>query len=269
MKLKVSVLSLLLFCLVFQINAQDRETKTHTIKDIKAIAISGNVDIHVKQGTSKTIKIEASERQHEKMDVKIRDNSVSVSCKGGKRNEKAVQVYVEVQNLNAIAGSSGADIYFKNTIETENLNIALSSGSDLSGSVEVEKLTCATSAGSDLNLKEVKAEKIQLVASGGSDIGTQNISATKVSLVISGGSDADFSGSCDNLDLVASGGSDFNGNSFKTATSNIVVSGGSDAYIHVTEELSIIASGSSDVICKGKPTIKDKKVSKGSDFIMK
>ena len=159
MKLKSSILSVLFLCLVFSINAQDRETKTHTVKDVKSIAVNGNVDIHIKQGNSKTVKIEASEKQHEKMEVDINGSSVSVSCKGGKKNDKPVKVYVEVQNLNALASSSGADVYLENTIKSDELSIALSGGSDMSGSVDVNKLNCATSAGSDLDLKEVTAKK--------------------------------------------------------------------------------------------------------------
>lgn len=269
MKLKASVLSVLLCCLMFQINAQDRETKTHTVKDVKSIAVSGNVDIHIKQGSSKTVTIEASQNQHDKMEVEIKDNAISVACKGGKKNDKPVQVYVEVENLNAIAGSTGADIYFKNTIRAKKMNIALSSGSDLSGEIEVDKINIATSSGSDLNLKSLDANELQIALSGGSDMIAENVSVTKANLVISGGSDVDIAGTCDNMSLVASGGSDFMGNDFKVEKSSIIVSGASDANVHVSDEVSVVASGSSDIICKGKPNVKDKKISKGSDFIMK
>ena len=108
-----------------------------------------------------------------------------------------------------------------------------------------------------------------MAASGGSDINAKKINATKMDLAISGGSDANLSGNCDKLNLVASGGSDFGGNNFKAEKSSVVVSGGSDANIHVTEELSIVASGSSDVVCRGNPEVKSKKISKNCDFSMK
>ncbi|MFK7945985.1 MAG: DUF2807 domain-containing protein [Saprospiraceae bacterium] len=269
MKLKASVLSVLLCCFVFQINAQNIETKTHTIKDVKSIAVDGNVDIHIKQGNSKTVKIEATAKQHKQMQVKIKGNAVSVSCKEGKRMDKPVQVYLEVENLNALAGSGGADVYFDNRIQTQTLNIALSGGSDLLGTIEADKFTCATSGGSDIDLKKVDVKEIQITSSGGSDVTVKEMSATKVSFVISGGSDVDVVGRCDDMTIIASGGSDFMGNRFKAKKSSIVVSGGSDAHIHVTEELSVIASGSSDITCEGKPNIKDEKIGKGSDFMMK
>lgn len=269
MKFKTIILSTLLLCITFIINAQNRTIQTHTVKNIQSIAVNGNIDIHIKQGNSKILKIEASEKQQEKMKVDIKDNAIKISYKSSLTNDESIDVYVEVENLNALAASSGADIIFENKIEAKNLNIALSGGADLTGEISVKKLSCATSSGSDLNFKSIIADEIQLALSGGSDLVSNNVSVTKINLVISGGSDVNFAGTCDEMSLVASGGSDFSGSNLEIKKSSVIVSGGSDVTVHVTDELSIIASGTSDVVCTGNPTIKDKKISKSADFTMK
>lgn len=268
MKLKASILSVILCCLVFQMNAQDRETKTYTIEDLKSIVLSGNIEMHIKQGNSKTVKIEASNKQHEKMEVDIQNQVLSIASKGGKRNSESIEVYVEVEKLNDLVASGGADIYFENTIQTNTLNIVLSGGCDLSGAVDTERLSCVMSGGSDINLEKLETTKIQVTSSGGSDFTANDVQTKDANFVISGSSDINIVGSCDDMKIVASGSSDFMGDKFETQKLSIVISGASDANVHVTEELSIVAGGSSDVTCTGNPTIKGKEVSRGSDFIM-
>lgn len=268
MKIKAIILMMLAFCFTINLNAQNIETKTHEVNDVKNIAVSGNVNIYIKQGNSSTVEIKATAKQHKKMEVKISGNGVSVSYKNGKRKEKPVEVYLNVQNLSKIAASTGADVIFENQIKTDKLIFALSGGSDLVGSIDVDKLTGAASAGSDIDLKDSKADDVDIAASGGSDFVADNFETKTMNVVISGGSDVDLSGVCEKMNLVASGGSDCDASKFETQKCNIVVSGGSDADIYVTDELSIVASGASDVDCKGNPEIKNKRVAKNSDFNM-
>lgn len=258
------------FCLSIgfstSMNAQKVETITKEAKNVQTVSISGNVDIYIKQGNASTVEIKATKKQHEKMKLEISDNKVMVSYKNQKGKENPIQIYLSVQNLHTIAASSGADVIFEDRIKTDNLVIALSSGSDLAGEVDVTKMTCAISSGSDIDLKNSTADKMEIVASGGSDFEAENLEVKTMNLVISGGSDVDLSGSCEDMNLVASGGSDYTASRFKIKKCNVLVSSGSDADIYVTDELSVVANSSSDVDCKGNPEIINEKISRNSDF---
>ena len=263
MKIKTIVLMAFLCCFVGSVYAQDIVTKTHEAENLKSIAVSGNVDIYITQGSGTTVKIEATEKQHKDMELEIKNGGLSVAYKG---KGKAIKVYANVSTLKSLAASSGADVVLENEIKSDKLALALSSGSDFEGALNVDELSCAASSGSDINLKSSKVKKLKMAASSGSDLTAKKLTVGTCNLAISGGSDVDIAGSCDDMNLVTSGGSDFSANNFEIKNCNLVVSGGSDTDIHVTGELSVVVSGSSDVTCKGNPTVKSKKVSKSSDF---
>jgi Putative auto-transporter adhesin, head GIN domain len=79
----------------------------------------------------------------------------------------------------------------------------------------------------------------------------------------SGGSDIIISGTAKNIDIDASGGSDFKGYELQTENCKANASGGSDIFITVNKELTVDASGGSDVHYKGTGLIRDIKSNGG------
>lgn len=265
MKIRTILFMAFLCSFAINIDAQDIIIKTYKAEDIQAIAVSGNIDVYITQGNATKLKVEATANQHEAMKLEISNRSLAVSY-NGKNKEKAIKIYVNVSNLKRLAASSGADIVFENQIKSDELSIALSSGSDFVGSFNVGELSCAASGGSDLDLKNSQAEVIRIALSGGSDLIAKNIKVGTCSLAMSGGSDVNLSGTCDEMNLVTSGGSDVSADNFEIKKCNLVVSGSSDVNIHVTGELSINASGASEVNCKGNPKIISKEIAKSVKF---
>ena len=127
-----------------------------------------------------------------------------------------LKAYVSYNTLEKISASTGSDVVLYGTLKTSTLTLNISGGSDFRGAVEVDVL---------------KVDQ-------------------------SGGSDIDISGKAQTLSIEASGGSDFDGYDLITETCTADASGGSDINITVNKELSAEASGASDIIWKGKATVK-------------
>ncbi|MEO8406109.1 MAG: DUF2807 domain-containing protein, partial [Chitinophagaceae bacterium] len=102
----------------------------------------------------------------------------------------------------------------------------------------------------------IKVTELKLSLSGASDLKAK-LQVDKLTVDISGASDLSINGSATDLKIEASGASKFKG--FDLATDYCVAraSGASDIDITVNKELSVHASGASDIDYKGAGVIRD------------
>lgn len=125
-----------------------------------------------------------------------------------------------------------------------------------SGSVEVTlpKLTELTaSGGSEVRTAGTfSGDRLELVASGGSDVVIE-IAVGTLEVSASGGSDLRVSGSARTARVQSSGGSDLNASGLTVDEADVNSSGGSDLSIAVRESLVANASGGSDISYTGQP----------------
>lgn len=243
--MKTKFLLMAFVCFTFVMNAQTM--KTHKVTSFTSVAIANGLDLYITQGNTHSLKVEATDKQHENIKIKNDGEKLKIEYKGKWIRNEAIKVYVTIRNLENLAASGGSDIYVKGDFKTEKLSVAITGGSDL-------------------EIGNLDATKVNLAATGGSDIEIKNLMIDKLKMAISGGSDIDISaGSCNEMNVVASGGSDVEAKNLKVENCKITVSGGSDATIHVNGNLNLVASGASDITCLGKPTNITKTVSKSSD----
>lgn len=242
--MKTKLLLMALMCFSFVMNAQTM--KTHKVTSFTGIAVSNGLDLYVTQGNTHSLKIEATDKQHEKIKIKNDGKNLKIEFNGKWIKNDLIKVYVTLENLESLAASGGSDVYMKGDFKTETLSVAISGGSDL-------------------EIGNIDATKVTFTASGGSDVDIEKLIIDKLIMTISGGSDADFAGSCSKMTLVTSGGSDVEADNFVVENATATISGGSDATIHVTGNVTLAVSGASDVTCKGKPANVTKSITRDSD----
>ena len=223
------------FALAFLISAYSQQTET--IRDANAqerkatgfhaIQIEDGIDLYLSEGKEESLAISASKEFQPKV-ISVVENGVLRIYFDGDRligwRNRNLKAYVSFKQLDKISASGGADVIVKGSISSKTLTMKLSGGSDFIGKVTVE----------DLDIHQ------------------------------SGGSDVRISGTAGNVKINASGGSDFKGYDLSSAITDLQASGGSDAEITVSKELSIEASGGSDVHYKGDAVIKRSSSSGGS-----
>ena len=242
--MKTKILLMTFVCFTFVMNAQT--TKTHKVSSFTGIAIANGLDVYVTQGNTHSLKIEATDKQHEKIKIKNDGGSLNVEYTGKWIRNEPIKVYVTVKSLERLAATGGSDIYMEGDFKTEKLSVAINGGSDL-------------------EIGNIDATRVTITASGGSDIDIKELIIDKLIITISGGADANIAGSCNKMTLVAFGGSDIEAGNFIVENSTTTVFGGSDATIHVTDNVTLVASGASDITCKGKPSNVSKNVTRDSD----
>jgi len=142
---------------------------------------------------------------------------------------KSRKVYVSVKELKKLDVSSGSDVNSQNTLNGENLDVKVSSGSDVNLDIYYKNFSVDTSSGSD----------------------------------------ATISGKTKNFEAEASSGSDIKAQDLESVICKVSVSSGSDATVSVTDELYAKASSGGDIRYYGNPQIKDINESSGGDVTHK
>ena len=200
-----------------------------SVSGFHAISVSGGIDVYIIPGSTEKAVVETDENIQEAIITTISNGVLKIYSEKSISNSKKLNVYVHLKELDKVTASGGCDVFAETNLNFPSLSFNFSGGCDL-------KLSCTT--------------------------GTLNC-------ILTGGSDAEIKGSADNVDLEASGGSDIKAADLTIRKCKVEVTGGSDAYLHVTGELAVEASGSSAVTYSGNPKIISKSVTGASDLIKK
>jgi hypothetical protein len=226
MKKTVFLFSTLSLVLGLQLNAQS--TQERNVSDFDAIQVSDGIDLFLKQGNSVSLEVKANESVINDIETRVEGN----------------RLIIEMKNKNYRNwGRNRKEVY-----------IVLK---------DLKKISA--SGGSDIVSETLKLNNFSISTSGGSDM-TLELEVQELSIAMSGGSDLNLKGSATKLDIRASGGSDLSARNLKVGDCKIVTSGGSDASIYVTGDLSMTASGASDINYSGSPNVVSSRSSGGADI---
>jgi len=213
---------------IAQKTINDPNVEVRQASGFHAIEVGGGIDLYLSAGDEAVAVSANSVEARNKIRTEVRNGVLKISfdwkdgLKFSLKGDKHLKAYVSYKTLDALSASGGSDVHVDGVINSNNLRLDVSGGSDFDGKVQI---------GSKLNISA------------------------------SGGSDVNISGSASDVSIDASGGSDFDGYDLATETCDISASGGSDINITVNKELSAEASGASDISWKGKATVKKAKAS--------
>lgn len=210
----------------------DPNAEKRSVSGFHAIHVEDGIDLYLSQGTEAVAVSAADLKYRAKIKTVVESGILKIFYDNEGVNiswrDRRLKAYVSVKTLDEIRASGGSDVDINGGLRAERLSLGLSGGSDFEGIVEVSDLTVRASGGSDVRI----------------------------------------GGTTGNLSLRASGGSDFKGFDLEAGKADIDVNGGSDAQVNVTKEMSVSASGGSDVDYKGGAVIK-KISSSGSSSVSK
>jgi Putative auto-transporter adhesin, head GIN domain len=224
--MKRIIVMLVCFCVVATLHAQkfivnDANAQVRLVGSFTAIQVSSAIDIYLSQGDEDAVAVSAKENKYRdniKTEVKNGVLKIWYDNKDGLwgKGDKKMKVYISARTLNEIVASGASDVYINGRFKVEVMNLKFSGASDFKGEIEAKKLV----------------------------------------VDISGASDVDIKGSVAQLDVQASGASDLKGYDLQTDICNAAASGASGVKITVNKELTVKASGASDVYYKGSGVIK-------------
>jgi hypothetical protein len=229
-KIVVSFLAVLVFCTAgfAQKPIKDVNAQVRQAKNFHGISVGYAFDVYLSQGTEEAVAVSSADEKYlEKITVDVKDGILYIGLEKGWKmhmGNKKFKAYISFKNIDKLNISGACDVFVEGAIKAENLKVDLSGASDLRAKLDVSKLTVDLSGASDMSVQGIATQ----------------------------------------LSIEASGASKFKGFDLRTDFCNANASGASDIKITVTKELSVHASGASDIDYKGDGVIRDLKTSGAS-----
>lgn len=206
----------------------DPNAQVRNVGSFSEISVSSSIDLYLSNDDKETVVVSAREPYlRDRIITRINGNRLEIFFEyKGKMNwtDMRLKAYVSFKTLNKIRASGSSDVYVNGLIRSENLEIGLSGSSDFSGALDVK------------NLK----------------------------LDQSGSSDSKISGRAATVDIDLSGASDVKAFDLAVQQCKIDLSGSSDVSITCNGEMTVSASGASDVKYKGSGVIREIRTSGSS-----
>ncbi|MET0462771.1 MAG: head GIN domain-containing protein [Chitinophagaceae bacterium] len=207
---------------------KDPNVQLREAKNFTVIRLSNAFDVFLSQSNEESVAVSASDREYlEDIKVEVKNGVLEIYYKpkkGWGRGDRKLKAYISFKQLDKLDVSGACDVDIVGVWKADGAKIELSGASDLTGQVNI----------------------------------------TKLSFDLSGASDVKLTGTVGRLEIDASGASSFKCYDLAADYCTADVSGASDVRIQVNKEMSITASGASDVRYKGEGTIRDIRTSGAS-----
>ena len=189
-------------------------TETRETLPFMDIEVSGKLEVHLQQGDSLEITVEADDNLLEFIDTRIEDNKLRIGLTSRVSTESQILVNITLPDISRLRASSNASIVTSDQLTGSYFEIELSSGAHST---------------LDLNFEKVK-------------------------IALSSGAEATLYGEANKLFVESSTGSDLDARYFKAANCDITTRSGSESKVYVTEFLKATARSGSSIYFRGEPS---------------
>jgi hypothetical protein len=207
------------------------ETEDRHLTGFNAVNVAGSFDVYITQGTTESVKVEAPADVIKNIVTEVKNGALVIRTKdhfsfNNIFGNKKMVVYVTIKNCNGISLTGSGDVYFKDGIAANDLNLSLTGSGDVSGKITAKNVSCSITGSGDLRV----------------------------------------SGRADNSKVTVTGSGDFSGRDLTTNTTVVFVGGSGDASVHATGTLKASVTGSGDVHYAGSPHNISKSTSGSGDI---
>jgi hypothetical protein len=181
-------------------------TEQRDVGRFEGVKVQHGIDVYIAPGISEKIEVKTAKRLVEDLRTEVKNGVLSIYFSDSWSIGRYGSVYIHAEHLRLIEASSGSDVRSDAIIGAPDLVIRCSSGSDIKADVETDYLEISCSSGSDVVVAG-KADRLQATTSSGSDLNAMNLVVGEARLKTSSGSDIRLQ-VVDALYAKASGGSD-------------------------------------------------------------
>ncbi|GAA4325624.1 head GIN domain-containing protein [Mucilaginibacter gynuensis] len=190
-----------------------QETEDRHLSGFTAVAVAGSYDVFITQGSTESVKVEAPSDIIGRIITEVKDGVLKIYSKNDGNNgwnwsgNKKLIIYVTAKTIKAVSLSGSGDVYFKDGIKGDDLELKVVGSGDIAGKVNVKNLESSVSGSGDIKL----------------------------------------SGSAENSTVKVVGSGDFTAGSLVTSYTIVKVAGSGDARVNASKKIEASVVGSGDV----------------------
>ncbi|MDA3867507.1 MAG: DUF2807 domain-containing protein [Salinivirgaceae bacterium] len=226
-------------------------TEEREIVDFNAVSVSHGIDLHLTQSNSIALKVEADEHVISHLITEVKGDRLNIYIDGKVTNIEVLNVYLSYKHLNRLIGSSGADIITENIMESDDLEVDISSGCDLQIEIKGHRASFDVRSGADAYVA-FEGKKLVVDASSGATVNLKADELDNATFTLSSGATINADGSAAEVDVETSSGSTFSGYELVGVNVSAKAFSASSIQVTVVGDLHARASDVGSVYYKGK-----------------
>ena len=201
-------------------------TQARDAGEFRAIAVSGGIDLKVRQGDQPAIEVKVEANLLPYLETTMENGTLQVRWKKGSR--------LRVKDTPQVSVTA------------------------------VELQSIATAGSGDVVIAPLKTPKLSISLAGSGDVSIDTVQADELAVSIAGAGDVTASGQAQRLQLRIAGSGDIRCDALKADDVAVSISGSGDAAVHAAKSLSVNIAGTGDVRYQGDPQVKSSIVGSGS-----
>lgn len=164
-------------------NVTEQNRDVSTFSEMK---ISRGMNVYITQGNTTSVRVVADANLLDVIETEVEGDVLVISSEANIKKCTSKKVYVTTPNLESIKAFAGCNVYSESTINSEELQLSASAGSNMKIIVETDQLNTSASAGSNISI-EGESGAIKGKASSGSNIKAGNLTVNNSELKVSSG----------------------------------------------------------------------------------
>ena len=195
--------------------------------DFDKIKVSQSIELEITQGSEKSVEVLASDEARQILIMDVENGELVLGLKKSSflKSVGKVKILITTPTITSLSTSSSAEIKGMNNLNSTNLVLVSSSGSEIDVDVNADNLTVVCDSGSTIDVKG-SAKNLSATSSSGSSIDAENLSSITAVLKSSSGSSIEI-GETKNLDATSASGSSINYKGTPQITNQKATSGSS------------------------------------------
>ncbi len=218
-------------------------TETRTLDAFDAVALSGAMDLVVRQGAQQSVQVQADDNLLPLLETLVEPG----------RNGNTLKVRWKRESGSAGMGGWGNS---SNYIQTRSKVLI---------TVVVPKLSAVSVAGSgDVRVETFSTPSLQLSLSGSGDARLEGLTTDELGVRVSGSGDVTGKGSAAKVKISIAGSGDVRLSEMRADDVSVSIAGSGDAAVNAQKALSVSIAGSGDVSYTGDAQVKSSVAGSGS-----
>jgi hypothetical protein len=150
------------------------------------VIVTRGMNVYLSMGQKTGVVVKADENLLDAIETKVEDNTLKVTANKNIRNATSNKVYVTVERITGIKSTAGSNIFTETVIETGDLEISSSAGSNIKAELKSGIIEVNASSGSNIML-EGEAERVNGKASSGANIKAEELTVENCFVHVSSG----------------------------------------------------------------------------------
>ncbi|MGV3696415.1 GIN domain-containing protein [Flavobacterium sp.] len=256
------ITTLLLLCLSFAVSAQKKEKvkgskivklEQKQVDNFESIEVEDNLEVFLVKGDECGFEIEADDNLIEFVDYKLTGKNLRISTTRDMSSYKKLSVRVTyIDKLNMVIAKDETNVTALSDVVLDNITFKSYDYAKLFLNAKTKNFTLMANDKSKIEMN-LKSDKTAIDLSKSAYVKAL-ISSPEMRFDMYQKSSADIEGDVLNLKLRLDNSSDFTGKKFTAKTALLEIAANSKASINISGNLTLDASGSSEVDLFGEPT---------------